>query len=782
MRVIAIAGVVAVLSASVAHAKTAGGDTVEIRRTSFGIPHIKARSERGLGFGIGYAYAQDNVCLLARDVVTARGDRSRYWGGDAKTDDGASNLESDFFFKWFNTDAAVHAFWRAQPQPIRDLLSGYAAGYNRYVAGHAGSMLPASCRAPWVRPISAEDLVRVARRLLIRAGLAQFERAVVAAAPPTPAAVSQAPRGPGGDGPLAMLERLPTRYGSNGVAIGRALSHDGGGLLLGNPHFPWSGPLRFYQMQLTIPGRLDVMGAALPGLPVVNIGFNRDLAWTHTVDTSAHFTLYRLKLDPADPTRYLKDGRSLPLRKTTVTVGVKSGDGSLQTRSHDFYESDDGPLVSWPGQFPWSTSQAFAIRDANRHNTRALTQWLQIDQARSVGQLRRALMRTMGIPWVNTVAADAHGDVMFANISAIPGLDAQRLKACALPSGAAHARIVLLDGSRSACDWTRDAAAPAGAILPGRALPSLVRDDFVQSSNDSAWLANPAQPLVGYPATVSRDDVALGGRGRFALDWLSRRIEDGRGVSAADLGRMVTDNRVFLASVVLDDMLRLCAGDGAAPRSADANRPLLATACGALRSWDRTANTGTGLGYLYFDAAMRRMAKLPDAWAVPFDPAHPVATPYGLRVDDPKVAAAITDALVSTAAALERSGLPRNATWGHVQVSTRNGQPIPIPGGDGALGVYNAIESRPAADGRREVAYGSSYIQVVALTPHGPKARTLLTFSESANPASAHFADQTARFSRGQWVEVPFTEAAIRADAHYRLTVLHDTGADAGRR
>ncbi|MCE6985180.1 hypothetical protein EI534_49075, partial [Pseudomonas frederiksbergensis] len=71
--------------------------------------------------------------------------------------------------------------------------------------------------------------------------------------------------------------------------------------------------MRFYQMQLTLPGTLDVMGAALPGLPLINIGFNRHLAWTHTVDTSKHFTLYRLELDPKDPTRYLLDGKSLAL-------------------------------------------------------------------------------------------------------------------------------------------------------------------------------------------------------------------------------------------------------------------------------------------------------------------------------------------------------------------------------------------------------------------------------------------------------------------------------------
>ncbi|WP_176518380.1 penicillin acylase family protein, partial [Pseudomonas faucium] len=145
------------------------------------------------------------------------------------------------------------------------------------------------------------------RRLLAEGGVGQFAEAVAAAQPPQLA--SQQPTASFGAA-LAQQQRFAAERGSNAVAVGGQRSANGRGLLLANPHFPWMGGMRFYQMQLTIPGQLDVMGAALPGLPVVNIGFNRHLAWTHTVDTSKHFTLYRLQLDPKDPTRYLLDGQS----------------------------------------------------------------------------------------------------------------------------------------------------------------------------------------------------------------------------------------------------------------------------------------------------------------------------------------------------------------------------------------------------------------------------------------------------------------------------------------
>src|SRR3546814_4631582 len=61
-------------------------------------------------------------------------------------------------------------------------------------------------------------------------------------------------------------------------------------LLWGNPHFPWSGTERLYLAHLTIPGRFDIMGASLYGLPAVLIGFNDHFAWSHTVSTDRKST------------------------------------------------------------------------------------------------------------------------------------------------------------------------------------------------------------------------------------------------------------------------------------------------------------------------------------------------------------------------------------------------------------------------------------------------------------------------------------------------------------
>src|SRR5690554_4987075 len=140
-----------------------------IERTTYGIPHITADDYAGAGYGHGYAIAEDNLCVLADAFITYRGERSQYFGPDApaslaSTFGSPPNLEADFFFRFIVNDEAVTRFRDDQTQDVRDLVSGFTAGYNRYVReilddGHAGRH--ADCRnQPWLAEISEDDLMR----------------------------------------------------------------------------------------------------------------------------------------------------------------------------------------------------------------------------------------------------------------------------------------------------------------------------------------------------------------------------------------------------------------------------------------------------------------------------------------------------------------------------------------------------------------------------------------------------------------------------------------------
>ncbi|WP_458130470.1 bifunctional acylase PvdQ [Pseudomonas sp. R3-41] len=744
--------------------------SAEIRRTRFGVPHIRAQDERGLGYGIGYAYAQDNLCLLANEIVTVNAQRSRYFGPEQVTVEQRENRVSDLFFSWLNTPQAVSGFWQAQAPQVQQLVEGYAAGYNRALAEHKAKGLPEQCASEWVRPITALDLVKLTRRLLVEGGVGQFAEALAGAQPPQATALAAAPA-TSFAAAATRQQRFALERGSNALAIGSERSFNGRGMLLANPHFPWVGGMRFYQMHLTIPGKLDVMGAALPGLPMINIGFSQHLAWTHTVDSSKHFTLYRLQLDPKDPTRYLLDGKSVPMSQQTVTVDIQQPDGQVQTVSRVVYGSQFGPIVQWPGRLDWDNRFAYSLRDANLENDRVLAQWYAMNKAVTLKDLQAAVHKIQGIPWVNTLAVDDQGQSLYMNVSVVPNVDADKLARCSDPR--AGLQMIVLDGSRSECAWGSDAKAVQEGIYAADKLPQLLRRDYVQNSNDSAWMVNPAQPLAGYSPLISQHGKPLGLRARFALERMGQLAKAGP-VKVEDLQHMVMDDQVYLADQVMPDLLGVCAGDLRPDASA------LGEVCASLKAWDRKAGLDSGLGFVHFQHIMDPLQALPDSWRVAFDPNDPQHTPRGLAIERPPVLKAVREAMLASVAAVKAAGLSKDSRWQDVQVASSGGRQTPIHGGPGELGIYNAIQSVPGANGRREVVSGTSYLQVVTFDDKGPQAQGLLAFSISSDPASPYSADQTQAFSQKQWSVLPFTEQQIKADPQYQVLIIRERD-EAGR-
>lgn len=129
---------------------------VVVRRTGFGIPHVLAASYRDVGFGVGYAVAEDNLCGLADTILTVSAQRAQFLGADATTPEGVNNLDSDIYHAAVNRSGVLEAAL-AQPEPLgpsaaaRHIVAGYAAGVNRYLAKHPVAGLPdPTCRgAAW---------------------------------------------------------------------------------------------------------------------------------------------------------------------------------------------------------------------------------------------------------------------------------------------------------------------------------------------------------------------------------------------------------------------------------------------------------------------------------------------------------------------------------------------------------------------------------------------------------------------------------------------------------
>jgi acyl-homoserine-lactone acylase len=769
--------------------KTTGQYQATVRRTSFGIPHVQAPDWGSLGFGYGYAFAQDNFCVLAGDVLVATGTRSRYFGP------GGGNLASDSVYGLLNTDALTQSAWEQLDADTQDLLTGYAAGYNRYLRDTGVDGLAADCRgASWVRPIDAFDMLKVLKKLTVRAGTANFISSIFAAAPPAlplakatgasaaPAALAEVTSAEQAMQLLAEVELPDTsseRFGSNAVALGSDLT-GGSGALLGNPHFPWFGIERFHALHLTIPGRYDAMGSAIYGFPLVSIGFNSHIAWSHTVSTARRFVVRELTLAPGAPTSYVYDGQVVPMTTQVVSVDVLQPDGSIASVPHTFYLTQFGPVLLVPPLAGWTTLRAYALTDVNLENVRGLRQYREMGSARNLDEFAQAVKTNLALPWVNTIATDSDGGAFYGDISTVPHVTNARLSMCAntfVAQALSSARVYTLDGSTSQCDLGSDADAPQAGIFGAAALPSLVRRDYVQNSNDSYWLANPEARLEGFPVIIGTDEGAPQAfRTRLGITQIRDRLAGGDGLPGTGFGRqwlqdVLFANRHYSAEIMLDGVLTLCAEESHLILSGG-QLVDVSEGCDVLAAWDR-ANKLSSVGTHLWTEFWNRARTAPNLFAVPFSAADPVNTPRNVNLANAALRTRLMNDLAASVKRFSDASIPLQRAWGEVHFDTRGGETIPIHGGSGTSGVYNAIGSGNLIPGVgfTPIVNGSSYIQAVSFTPGGPDARAVVTYSQSTDPESPHFADMTRLFSASGWVELPFKEGAIQQDPN--LTVLH---------
>ena len=432
---------------------------------------------------------------------------------------------------------------------------------------------------------------------------------------------------------------------------------------------------------------------------------------------------------------------------------ARAADGSLQTKSATLWSTRWGPVVVLPrAGLNWTASTAYALKDANLGNVRATDAALGFARARNVQDVREA-MKNIGTPWVNTLAADRNGNTLYADVSVVPDVDAAQLQRCAPSKPAAAllgaAGLVVLDGSKSSCDWQRDPASPVPGLIPIGRMPTAIRTDWVHNSNDGFFYTHPAQkwsgisPLVG-DASVTRP------RTRAGLLEIPDMLARGKATPQAVQAQLFAD-RNFMGHVTMPDLLAACTANP--PASAEAR-----DGCAALRGWDRTSSLDARGAHL-FREFWRTARLIPGVYRVPFDPAQPVATPAGLKMDDPAIAAKVWESLTQAVKNVRTAGFALDATLGSVQRPLITSEPIPLHGGDEFEGVLNNLGNQfnPGITPKGLlIDYGTSYVQTVTFDARGPVAQGILTYGQSTNPASPHATDQLWLFSRKQWPVLPF--------------------------
>lgn len=761
-----------------------------ISYTKHNVPHIKADNYKGLGYGIGYAQAQENLCTLSEQIMRINGEKSKYYGPG----EGMINFATDVGYKAINHPERAERLFSQTSQTTQDLLNGYAEGFNR-VLDEKGSPAnyPTPCaNAPWVHKITAQDILAYHLDLATLAGSRNFLTAIAAATPPKAeqTALSAVPL----DADRIMkVEGI----GSNGWALGQNRVSEGKAMLLGNPHFPWEGELRFYEQHLEIPGKMNVHGVGMVGLPAVVIGFNQNVGWTHTVSLSKRFTFYQLELNPENPLQYKYDGEYRDIEKKTIKVEVNAGEKGIIEQKHTVYFSHFGPIVglgSLSSALDWTNKSAIAVRDANLDNINMLDQWIAMDEAQSREEFFEAFATHQALPWVNTMMIADDGTANYIDGTQVPQFNAvteqywrnmsklTQLNAI-WQDGAGN---ILLPGNSSSYEWKDTGDARAPGLVPFSKAPQQTRKDYVYNANSSHWLTNVDEPLEGYSIVYGGERSVRSPRTRYNAQLISNPAA--HGLTGADNkfnlkqlkdvldhnGSLFGDDKQFMA-----DLVQRC-NDGV---GTVAN--LEAAMCEALDNWDGQYNLNSQGAQLmreflsfYRDGGHRTLSN--DLFANSFNPAAAATTPSGLNpagsgdASDPVLAN-----LVKAAQRLTANGIAIDAKLGDIQhvIKAEGHEPIAITGGYSYEGLFNVIES---SFGRRDssaiantvvgeklpgsvlskveennaayhINYGSSIVLALVMTDKGPKADMFLTYGQSHDPKSEFFEDQTKLFSNLEW-------------------------------
>jgi len=723
-----------------------------IRRTTGGVPHIVADDLKSAAFGHGYAQAQDNVCMLAEAVVKARSERAKYFGPgpDVEFAPGASvglNIINDFSYKAQQIYAGAEAEFPNLSPESRALIEGFTEGYNRYVNETDASQFPVECAdQDWVKPITPVDLLAHYRIVGQYASGALFATgAVFLAVPPgespAPTPVSSVTNvdevnqllknvvATAEAGAQSQTNFADMGLASNAWGIGSELTEQGRGALLANPHFPYTGHRRLYEVQMTVPGYLNVHGAGLLGTAIPLINFNENLAWSHTVTTSRRFTWYELVLKDGDNLTYVKDGVEKPITTETYQIEVNMGPQTI-TLERTFYFSEYGPMIAanavsnqlpaWGqnGALNSSSLVAHTYRDANANTGGLLDTWLGMSRASNLEEFESVFQNCGSTLWTNTTYADDQGNAFYIDSSSVPNLSEKaialvnfRRAGSAAYAGLFDQGVTLLDGRLSQEDWVETACGP---LVPYDQKPKLVRSDWVQNSNSSYWSTNPDEFLTGFSPLFGDEKAPINARTRLGIKMLQNLMDpgfpyaplpagqDGK-FSAEELIGVIWNNRAWYAEQFLPELLQRCDAIG----STAVNGVDLSSWCQSLSTWDGLYNRDSVGAHIFRVFMANYRNDLDSDLTTPFSPADPVGTPADPSDENAGTASdTMLLALADGVSALQSQGILPTDALGDLQYYRASGgvvpgsggtpvfqtQPIPWHGGDGSIdGAFNAI-------------------------------------------------------------------------------------------
>jgi acyl-homoserine lactone acylase PvdQ len=666
---------------------------VTIYRDQWGIPHIYGKTDADAVFGLLYAQCEDDFSRVEMNYIEKLGRMSEVKG--------EKELAYDLYIKLLIDEKEAKEEYKTSPLWLKKLLNAYADGINYYLQKHP-EVKPRLIThfEPWFPLLWTDGSIGA----ISTGDVTEQETALFYGLPAKVASATyQNPD-----------EKLT---GSNGFAVGPALSTSGNSLLYINPHVTF-----YFRPEVHVESEegLSVYGAVTWGQFFIYQGFNPYNGWMHTsseVDVAdAYMETTRSREGQME---YLLDGKWIPFKTKWITLG---------TRKIKTYYNHRGPVLAA------RNGKWISVRSYNRARKSLVQSWLRT-KTTGFADFKR-VMEMRANTSNNTVYADNKGNIAYWHGNYVPRRNPT------LDWG------IPQDGSTSKNDW--------------RGLHNL--DEIVHSYNPvSAWIQNcnstaftvagPSSPLrANYPVYMAPDGENF--RDRNAVRLFSK-------TSKLDLSGLIGlgyDRRLMAFEVLIPSLLEAIAGE------AD-----LQGVANELKKWDYNASVTS----IAQTIAVR--------WGLKIMPKMTKTKQFGGETDVVQnmenyaktgSREEMRQALRAVMKELESDFGTWRVAWGNLNRFQRisnqevlqmdDAQPsIPVTFTSSAWGQLPSYTSRSIQGTKKW--YGVNGNSFIAAVEFGPKikAYSLLAGGQNGSPSSPHFFDQGKMYAEGQFKEVYFYKSDV---------------------
>ncbi|QHS55700.1 acylase [Mucilaginibacter sp. 14171R-50] len=676
---------------------------VTIIRDNYGVPHIYAKTDASVVFGLMYTQCEDNFKGIERNYLYQLGRQSEA--------DGEGRLFEDVQLQMIADSAGAIKDYNQSPPYFKKLMNAFADGINYYLYKH-----------PEVKPLVFTHFKPWYALMFTDGSVAATETGGISPAQ------TQAFYNNETDNTSALyrsrpvINNIPEREtGSNGFAISPSRTASGHAMLYINPHVP------FYfrsEVGLNSAEGLHAYGAVTWGQFFIYQGFNQHCGWMHTSSYADVGDLYAEKVSKLNGKWFYEyDGKIKPVTSRRLKLKVKRGDG-YTTRYITAYYTHHGPVMAaMDGRW-------LALKHYNRSYNALLESWL-ITKAGSFAEYKKA-MGLLANTSNNTVYADDKGNTAFWYGNFMPKRDT------------AYNWALPVDGTTSATEWQGLHGVDEIVHVYNPAT------GFIQNCNSTPFTSSgKSSPDKGkYPAYMAPDGENY--RGLNAINLLS---------NAKNLtldGLIAKGYDKYLAA--FDDLLpSLFSAYKSAP---DSTKTKLAEPVALLQAWDKRTAVSSAATTLAVDWGMLMFRAIGPA--KPGEGSYQVQRVRQMLQTLP--AAKQLEFLETALQNLQKQFGTWKMAWGDINryqrpadgVTFSDAQPsLPVGLTSSLFGQLPSYQSRTMGTIKRYGYSGNSFIAAVEFGPR-LKAKTIITGGQSFNPASPHFADQAKGYIDGDFKTVLF--------------------------